>query len=235
MDSLFSTLGEACGEKAVCIILSGGGNDGSEGLKVVKESGGLTIAQAEFDHHALSGMPRSAAATGLVDHVLPVHEVPAKLIAYVRHLQGVQSDRRVRMERALDATEHLSKVCALVRGATGHDFSHYKEKLLVRRIQRRMQVLQLDSMPAYIEQSAQGPARSRSSLPRSADRRHALLSRSCCLRSPESKVIEPLLRGMTAEDTVRVWVPAHAQLARKPTRSATPGKAATARRGRGKE
>lgn len=207
VDSLFSTLGETYGERAVCVILSGGGSDGSEGLKVVKETGGLTIAQAEFDHHALVGMPRSAAATGLVDYVLPVEEMPAKLIAYVQHLQRVQSHKGADGTR-VDATEHLSKVCALVRGATGHDFSHYKEKTLVRRIQRRMQVLQLDSMPTYIEKLRKDP--------REVDLlfRDLLIGVTHFFRDPaafetlESKVIGPLLQGMTAEDTVRVWVPA---------------------------
>jgi two-component system CheB/CheR fusion protein len=133
--------------------------------------------------------------------------MPAKLIAYVRHLQDVQSQKGADGTR-IDATEHLSKVCALVRGATGHDFSHYKEKTLVRRIQRRMQVLQLDSMPAYIENLRKDP--------REVDLlfRDLLIGVTHFFRDPaafetlESKVIGPLLQGMTAEDTVRVWVPA---------------------------
>ena len=86
IDAFFSSLAEDQGENAVCIVLSGTGSDGTLGLKQIKENGGLTLAQAEFDHTAMSGMPHSATATGLVDHVLPVEEMPAKLLDYQRHL-----------------------------------------------------------------------------------------------------------------------------------------------------
>jgi two-component system CheB/CheR fusion protein len=74
-------------------VLSGVGSDGSAGLASVKESGGLTIAQAEFDHQAMAGMPQSAAATGQVDYVLQVEEMPAKLVEYRDHLALV-ADRK---------------------------------------------------------------------------------------------------------------------------------------------
>ena len=74
-------------------MLSGTGTDGSLGLKTIKESGGLTIAQAEFDHSAMSGMPQSAAATGLVDHVLPVEEMPTRLLEYRDHLRQVATKK----------------------------------------------------------------------------------------------------------------------------------------------
>jgi two-component system, chemotaxis family, CheB/CheR fusion protein len=79
IDTFFSSLAEDQGENAICIVLSGTGSDGTLGLKRIKENGGLTLAQAEFDHTAMIGMPHSATATGLVDHVLPVEEMPAKL------------------------------------------------------------------------------------------------------------------------------------------------------------
>ena len=71
IDTFFASLAEDQEENAVCIILSGSGSDGSLGLKIIKEHGGLTLAQAGFDERALLGMPSSAAATGLVDEVLP--------------------------------------------------------------------------------------------------------------------------------------------------------------------
>jgi two-component system CheB/CheR fusion protein len=72
IDTFFSSLAEDQGENAVCIVLSGTGSDGTLGLKAIKEHGGLALAQADFDHRAMSGMPHSAAATGLVDEVIPV-------------------------------------------------------------------------------------------------------------------------------------------------------------------
>ena len=87
IDSFFTSLAKDQGENAVSIVLSGVGSDGSAGLASVKESGGLTIAQAEFDHHAMEGMPQSATATGHVDYVLPVEQMAAKLIEYRDHLE----------------------------------------------------------------------------------------------------------------------------------------------------
>ena len=84
IDTFFASLAEDQGEHAVCIVLSGTGSDGTLGLRKIKEHGGLTLAQAEFDPTAMSGMPQSAAATGLVDHIMPVEEMPALLMEYQR-------------------------------------------------------------------------------------------------------------------------------------------------------
>ena len=89
IDTFFCALAEDQGERAVAIVLSGVGSDGSLGVRTIKENGGLTLAQAEFGHEALSGMPNSAAATGLVDHVVLIEVMPAKLIDYQRHLNEV--------------------------------------------------------------------------------------------------------------------------------------------------
>lgn len=93
IDTFFSSLAEDQRDNAVCIVLAGTGSDGTLGLKTIKENGGMTLAQAGFDHTAMSGMPHSANATGLVDHVLPVEEMPAKLIEYRDHLLLV-ADRK---------------------------------------------------------------------------------------------------------------------------------------------
>ena len=88
IDTFLFSLARDQGENAVCVILSGIGSDGSLGLASIKEHGGLTIAQAEFDHHAKSGMPSSATATGFVDHVMQVKDIPATLVEYQHHLSA---------------------------------------------------------------------------------------------------------------------------------------------------
>ena len=121
IDTFFFSLAEDQGENAVCIVLSGTGTDGSLGLKTVKESVGLTIAQAEFDHMAMSGMPHSAASTGLVDYVLPVEEIPARLLEYRDHLRNV-ADRKDGDGVRDDARQHLAAITAMLRVKTDHDF-----------------------------------------------------------------------------------------------------------------
>jgi two-component system CheB/CheR fusion protein len=207
VDTLFSTLAKDQKEKAVCIILSGGGSDGTEGVKLIKEHGGLAMAQAEFDHQAMNGMPFNAAATGLVDHVMPVAEMPAKLIAHAGHLHAV-APRKTAEGTLADAEEHLSMICSLLRGAVGHDFSHYKDQTLVRRIQRRMQILQVDSTPAYIERLRKDPHEINRLF------RDLLIGVTAFFRDPEAfealaaQALASLLDGKDADDTVRVWVPA---------------------------
>lgn len=207
VDTFFSTLAEDQKENAVCIILSGGGSDGTEGLRAIKEHGGLTMAQADFDEHAMSGMPMSAAATGLVDYVLAIEAMPAKLIAYSKHLLVVEPSKGPDGTRE-DTAEHLGKICALLRGAVGHDFRQYKEKTLIRRIQRRMQVLQLDTTPAYVERLRKEPGEMDLLF------RELLIGVTHFFRDPPAfdalatQVIPHLVHDKDADDTVRVWVPA---------------------------
>ena len=156
IDTFFFSLAEDQGEKAVCIVLSGTGSDGTLGLKAVKDYGGFVMAQAESDHTAMSGMPQSAAATGLVDEVLAVQDMPQKLLDYQRHLSKV-APRKGEDGVRRDTAEHLATISGLLHAQSGHDFSDYKESTLVRRVQRRMQVLQVDDVPAYIARLKKEP------------------------------------------------------------------------------
>ena len=148
IDTFFRSLAEDQKENAVCVVLSGSGSDGTLGLKSVKEVGGLAIAQdpptAKYD-----SMPRNAILTGLVDYVLPVEEIPAKLIEYNRHRDGLRDS--FGEEGILNsAANHLAQICSLLRRRLGHDFSGYKQNTLIRRIQRRIQITQQPSVAAYV-------------------------------------------------------------------------------------
>jgi two-component system CheB/CheR fusion protein len=151
IDTFFAALAADQGERAAAIVLSGVGSDGSLGVKSIKEHGGLTLAQAEAeaDDEAMRGMPWSATATGFVDFVLPIDAMPAKLIGYQRHLNEV-SEHKNGEGVQFDAAE-LSQIVALLRVRTGHDFSGYKSSTLGRRIQRRMQVMQINDITSYLE------------------------------------------------------------------------------------
>ena len=117
IDTFFSSLAHDQGENAVCIVLSGTGSDGALGLDAIKENGGLTMAQAEFDHSAMSGMPHSAVATGFVDDVLKVEDMPAKLVSYQQHLRKVSSRKEADGTRS-DAAEYLAAITKLMRAKT---------------------------------------------------------------------------------------------------------------------
>src|SRR5579864_4998297 len=147
IDSLFSSLAEDCGENAVCIMLSGTGTDGTLGLRAIKEHGGMAMAQttesAQYD-----AILRSAIATGLVDHVLPVEEMPAKLLEYAAFLHSLNGKPNGLREQT---GRHLGKIHSLLQRTAGHDFSHYKESTISRRLERRMKALQIESVEQYVE------------------------------------------------------------------------------------
>ncbi|HEX9329419.1 MAG TPA: chemotaxis protein CheB, partial [Reyranella sp.] len=132
IDGFFISLAEANGEGAAGVILSGTGSDGTLGLRAIKEQGGLTVAQdgAEYD-----GMMRSAVRSGVVDFVLPLDKIPAKLNDYFRHLTSVDGRKGPDGVRP-EAADHLAQICALLRTRTGHDFSGYKDQTMARRVQR---------------------------------------------------------------------------------------------------
>ncbi|MEO5566592.1 MAG: chemotaxis protein CheB [Luteimonas sp.] len=206
IDTFFTSLAEDQGDCAVSIVLSGTGSDGARGLRAVKEHGGLTLAQADFDHVALSGMPASAAATGLVDDVLPVEAMPARLLAHHCHLLEMH-DRKGPDGTRQDLPAHLKEITDLMRAEVGHDFSQYKEKTLVRRIQRRMQVLQAATVPDYVAVLRKDPGETQQLF------REILIGVTEFFRDPsafaalQAVAIPALLQGKGAADTVRVWVP----------------------------
>ncbi|HEY5105538.1 MAG TPA: chemotaxis protein CheB [Caulobacteraceae bacterium] len=207
IDTFFQSLAHDQGENAVGVILAGTGSDGSLGLATIKERGGLTLAQAEFGHHALPGMPLSATATGQVDEVLAVEAIPAKLIAHQKHLKGVAPSKDDDGARK-DAGSHLLTIMAALRVRSGYDFSEYKEKTLVRRLQRRMQLLQVDTPQAYIERYH--------SQPEELDQlfRELLIGvteffrDSAAFAALDATVLKDLASKKGADDDIRVWVPA---------------------------
>ncbi|MCX6633068.1 MAG: hypothetical protein NTW28_36190, partial [Candidatus Solibacter sp.] len=143
IDFFFRSLAQDQHERAICIVLSGTGSDGTLGVRAIKDEGGMVMVQnpasTEYD-----GMPRSAIATGLVDYELPPAEMPAQLIEYVAHAFG--RPPRHATAPAPKAESAMKKIFVLLRAQTGHDFSQYKPSTVHRRIERRMAVHQIESM-----------------------------------------------------------------------------------------
>lgn len=206
IDTFFVSLAEDQRENAVCIILSGTGSDGTIGASAIKENGGLTLAQAEFDHHAKPGMPLSATSTGQVDDVLPVEAMPAKLVAYLKHLNGVAGAKDPEGTRQ-DAGGYLAAIFSLLQARCGHDFRSYKEKTFVRRMQRRMQVLQISTPEAYVSRLREQP--------REVDFlfMELLIGVTQFFRDPaafealRTSVLANMVRGKAADEPIRIWVP----------------------------
>ncbi len=154
IDFFFRSLAEDLGDRAICIVLSGTGSDGTLGLKAVKEVGGLAIAQkpgtAKYD-----GMPTSAIATDMADFILSPEEMPAQLVAYVQHARRLEKDENA--QTASYDTEALQKIFIVLRSQTGHDFSQYKKNTILRRVERRMAVNQIETFKNYLRYLRQNP------------------------------------------------------------------------------
>ncbi|MDB5378519.1 MAG: chemotaxis protein CheR [Rubritepida sp.] len=209
IDIFFASLAVNLGELSAGVVLSGGDGDGTLGIKAIKERGGLTLAQvADGFGPKHPSMPDSAISTGLVDFAVPADMMGAKLVDFVRSSDnpggGVPHPIA---EGALTIDRGMPEIYGILRSQVGHDFSGYKTTTFFRRVQRRMQVLQLLTIEAYAQRLRQDPREvgalfrdlliNVTSFFRDADAFEAL----------EKLVVPKLFEGRGADDTVRVWVP----------------------------
>lgn len=149
IDQLFKATGKEFGEAAVGVVLSGEASDGAQGLRYLNDAGGLTLAQnPETAEHR--SMPESAIATGAVDHILRPKEMAKEISSYAGYLSPAKSDSN-RVGFREEITAAITSICEILHQKTKHDFKHYKTSTLLRRIQRRMQVLQISTVQEYLD------------------------------------------------------------------------------------
>ena len=204
IDSFFRSLARDQERNAVCIILSGTGTDGTLGVKAIKGEVGMVMVQDERSAR-YEGMPRSAIATGLVDFVLPPEKMPEQLIQYTRHATRGAPPGILSEEGATPGSLH--KIYAILRARTEHDFSLYKKTTICRRIERRMNLHQIDDIADYVRYLQE------------SDREAGILFKELLIgvtnffRDPEAfqilqtRVLPELLAGKPDDSAVRVWVP----------------------------
>ena len=201
IDDFFESLADERKELAACVILSGTGGDGSRGLRVIKENGGLCIAQ-DPESARYDGMPVSAIGTGLVDVV----SNPREIIDILRRFFDRYPANNDFDGKSGAVIDHINDLCAILRDEIGHDFAGYKTATVIRRVARRMQVLAIDDAAEYV-------ARIR------ADRgecealfRDLLINVTRFFRDTEefaalkSEVIEPLIAKSRDAKELRVWI-----------------------------
>jgi len=203
IDFFFRSLAHDQRERAIGVVLSGTGSDGTLGVRAIKGEGGMIMVQipasTEYD-----GMPRSAIATGLVDFELPPAEMPAQLIAYTTHAFGKPPLSATPAPKTESA---LKKIILIMRAQTGHDFSQYKPTTSQRRIERRMAVHQIENMDGYVKFIQQSPEEVEALF------RDMLIGVTNFFRDPEAfkaleeQIIPKLFAGKGADTTIRIWVP----------------------------
>ncbi|MDR3414508.1 MAG: chemotaxis protein CheB [Formivibrio sp.] len=203
IDFFFRSLAQDQHERAIGIVLSGTASDGTLGVRAIKGEGGMVMVQNP-ESTVYDGMPRSAIATGLVDYVLPPAEMPAQLMAYTQHAFG--KSRHPASSPTPKSESALKKIFILLRAQTGHDFSQYKPNTILRRIERRMAVHQIDAIERYLHYLQQTPAETESLF------HDLLIGVTQFFRDPgafkvlEDEVIPRLFTSRRASgDVIRVW------------------------------
>src|SRR5881275_2647123 len=150
IDHFFESLAEECGSRAIGIVLSGTGSDGTAGLRAIKAAGGLTFAQSE-ESAKFDAMPRSAIRAGFVDLVLRPREIACEIERISNHpyIRGPLSDPEEIEKAAYRQADDLGRIFLSLRKQMGVDFSAYKESTLIRRIQRRMALHRIEKISQY--------------------------------------------------------------------------------------
>ena len=219
VDALFRSLAEDCGEAAVGIVLSGADSDGAAGTQAIKHAGGITFAQ-DPDTAQVSGMPRSAVATGCVDFVLAAGEIAPELLRLAAHSyltsdafpsSDFASDPPAKgdSDESADATdeEQLRRIFRRLRLAHGVDFSRYKTSTLRRRLARRMAVQHINTLTdytAFLEKDSNEAA---------ALYQDFLIRVTSFFRDPAmfgaltEHVFPRLVSGRSPKEPIRIWVP----------------------------
>ncbi len=206
VDVLFSSIAQERHERCVAIVLSGTGSNGTEGLKAVRAEGGMSLVQSP-ETAKFNGMPRSAIAAGLADHVLAPEKMPEILLAFLHH-DYVSASADTRPPSAKKDEPTIEQVLELLRARGGHDYSGYKRNTLRRRIQRRMGLKNIETVASYLDYLRDNEEEI------TALASDLLINVTEFFRDPEawkelgSLVIQPLVAARTSGDDIRIWVPA---------------------------
>jgi len=203
IDYFFRSLAQDLGERAICVILSGTGTDGTLGLKAIKGELGMTMVE-DPDFAKYDGMPRSAIQSGLVDYILPPEKMPEQLIKYTKHAVQRVAPGTAPVEGTI--SDVLPKIFVLLRSHTGHDFSLYKKNTLCRRIERRMNVHQIDIVSNYVRYLQENPHELGTLF------KELLIGVTNFFRDPEAfevlrKVLLKQFANRPHDYSLRVWVP----------------------------
>jgi two-component system, chemotaxis family, CheB/CheR fusion protein len=207
-DFLLHSLANECGARTICVVLSGTGGDGSSGLKTLKEKGGFIIAQ-DPNEAGYDGMPRSAIATGAVDMVLTVKDIPAALVNHSQQAAMVSTSTNLALEESSQddsSRDWVQEIIALLKKNTPHDFTLYKRETLKRRIERRSAMAGIDDMGKYLTH-LQSDSHELNLLGKDL-----LIHVTKFFRDPSvfrflaDKIIPELVQKQPPEQPIRVWI-----------------------------
>lgn len=203
IDYFFKSLAEERGDKAIGIILSGTGKDGSKGIQAIEASGGIIIVQDPDTAH-YGEMPLAAINTGLVNIILPPESMPRLIEDYVKF--GLIDEPSKPLDFEI-SEEGLSGILGLIAGTLPFDFTNYKRPTLLRRVKRRMGQYNFKKITEYYEYLQKKPEEVKLLA------NDFLISVTSFFRDPEAfeiiekTVIPDLLNHKSLGDVLKIWVP----------------------------
>jgi two-component system CheB/CheR fusion protein len=205
VDQFLISLAKEAKNRAIGVVLSGTGTDGTEGLKAIYAEGGITFAQDE-DTAKYPGMPHSAVAAGVVHFSLPTHKIAEELARIGKH-PYLNHARLKAIEPEIEEEDSFRTVLAILRLGYGVDFSSYKESTVNRRLSRRMVINQIDKTEDYVKLLRSNR------IEMDALFTDLLIGVTSFFREPEAfdiltkEVFPAILLDKNRKSTVRIWIP----------------------------
>ena len=203
IDLFFNSLGNDLEENSVGIVLSGTGSDGSRGLKMIREAGGMVMAQtpasAKFD-----GMPQTAIGTGLVDYVLDPTELATELVKYFRANKLKAHDPQEKIDNQNEKL--FNQILLVIKNYSGVDFTAYKRQTLFRRLEKCMSIKQSKSLQEYFEYLGDNPEEIKLLY------KEFLIGVTEFFRDPDAfeslkqNVIPQFFKNPNSNEEIRIWV-----------------------------
>ncbi len=203
IDMFFRSLAQDAGDRAVAVVLSGSGSDGSRGVMEIKKAGGTVICESP-DTAQFNGMPLSAIRTTMVDQVLPPEEIALALAEL-----GKPELRRSALDPGAgsDDDRGVDAIMRLLRDEYAIDFSHYKASTVTRRIERRLALNRSLDIEMYVEQLRSDPAELSSLYEDLLIGVTRFFRDDTSFETLEHRIIPEIVERATADEQVRVWVP----------------------------
>jgi two-component system, chemotaxis family, CheB/CheR fusion protein len=206
VDHFMRSLAEGQGNRAIGVILSGSGSDGTLGMAEIQAQGGVTFAQDEASAK-YDSMPRSAIVAGCVDYVLPPKLIAQELARIARHPYIARSAVIEPAEVEPSDTTGLHTVFQLLRRSTGVDFTHYRQTTILRRIQRRMVVHKIDRLGEYVKYVQTNPAEIKALYQDMLINVTSFFRNAKVFDALRAEIFSNILKNRAPESTIRVWTP----------------------------
>lgn len=200
VDTLFASLANVYGKRAVGIILSGTGSDGTEGMRAIKESGGVTIVQ-DSESAKYDGMPKSAIDTGMIDAILPPDKIAEQLFSIIEHRDVAPTP----LQKFNDNEQFdFNKIIKYLKSEIGTDFTQYKISTVQRRVEKRLNALKIESLAEYFDYIKKHPAELANLS------QNMLVSVTSFFRdedafSAAAKILEEIIFEKKTGDDLRIW------------------------------